>query len=168
MGSTFKQDLNIDKFALDTEWIKQPMLVFQWQNELEQAYQERDRTKQQAELLKAQLDSGIRKDPGSFGIDKISENAIANAIILDKDYQKALDAVRESNYEAGVIKAATSALSDKRAALDNLTRLFLSGYWAEGKRPTNEVKPIVESATVKAQEAALAANPRLNRLKRPK
>ena len=163
----FENELQIDKFALDEEWLKQPMLVFKWGTAHAQAMSERDRAKQILDLTKANLDSDIRARPTQYGIEKITEGAIANAIINDAGYQQTLEAHQKTIHNVNVLSAALSALSDKRYAIDNLTKLHLSGYWAEGRTPPAETKENLATRVTKEQEKELAKNPKLQRLQRP-
>ncbi len=163
---SFSKELQIDKFALDEEWLKQPMLVFEWGTAHAQSMAERDRAKQILDLTKANLDSDIRSSPAKYSIEKITEGAIANAIINDAGYQQTLEAHQKTINNVNILNAALAALSDKRYAIDNLTRLHLSGYWAEGRTPPAETKENIAHRINKEQEKELAKNPKLQRLQK--
>ena len=162
--SKFEQELKINKLALDEEWLRQPSLYHEWSENHSQALLERDKAKQQLDLMKSELDLEIRKNPAAFGIDKPTENAISNVIIVSDRYQKDLEAVQKSQYDVNVIAGAVEALSHKKSALDNLTRLFLSGYWSEGKQSPTGIN--IETKLHEEQNKELAQNPRMKKLVR--
>ncbi len=163
---SLEQELRIEKHSLDEEWLAQPMLIYQWSKDYAEALAVRDKTKQYVELTRAELDTAIRKDPTRFGLDKITEGAIGNLIITLPDYQKALEANQQAVYDVNVLSGAIEAINHKKSALDNLTKLFLSGYYGEAKPSSPEMRTTLENKVTKEQEQGLAQNPRLKKLVR--
>jgi hypothetical protein len=127
----FNKSLEIDKFALDEEWLKQASLYFQWSLIYSQALMERDRNKQKLELVKAELESQIRANPERFNLKKGTEGEISSSILLQDEYKEALEIYQKSVYDLNIISSAIEALNHKKTALDNLTKLFLSGYYSK-------------------------------------
>jgi len=140
----FKDDLIIDKYDLDGEWLKQPIIFSKWSMEYSQAILERDRAKQKVELVRAQLDLKIRSNPKDYGLEKVTESSVNSIISLEKEYKDALEELNQAVYNLSVMSAAKEAIDQKRAALENLTKLFLAGYWAEGKSVEKEREKMSE------------------------
>lgn len=160
----FETELEIDKYALDEEWLKQPNLYFHWSQAKTQALAERDDAKRKLDYKKSTLDLAVRKDPKNWGLDKPTESSIASVIVGDKDYQKELKTFQEANHDYNILEDSIRALEQKRSALDNLTKLHISGYYTSGKEPPKEARSRIEQRQHQDQEKALAESPRLKRL----
>ncbi len=165
-NKTFEDSLRIDQYSLDTAWLAQPMLYYQWSKDYAEAVAIRDKTKQFVELARAELDLEVRKNPDKYGLDKATEAGIGNVILTLPKYQDALKAHQEAVYDVNVLSGAIEAINHKKSALDNLTRLFLSGYWAEAKKAPAEMREKMEKKVQTEQEQGLAQNPRLKKLVR--
>ncbi len=161
-----EQELKIDKFSLDEEWLRQPMLIYQWSKDYAEALAVRDKTKQLVELIKAESDLAIRKNPERFGLEKATDKAVENAIITVPEYQEALKQHQQAMYDVNILSGGIEAINHKKSALDNLTRLFLSGYWAEARSASPETRIHLENKVTEEQVKALAQNPRLKKLVR--
>jgi hypothetical protein len=131
----FENDLSIDKYALDNEWAKQAHLYHKWSILLAEAERVRDKTEENIDIVKAELDLAIRSDPSTFGLGKITESVVNSAIIINKKYQSALDDYNQLKYNTKVIQSAIKSLEHKKYALDNLVRLFLSEYYLKEAPP---------------------------------
>lgn len=159
---SFSDDAKIDKHQLDYEWLRQASLFHKYAEAHANAMFERDKLKERLDLVKAQIDSAIRSDPEDYGfLTKPTEPAISSAIIQDLDYIEAktsyLNAIREMN----IVVGARIAMEHKKAALETLAKLYLSGYWAEARIPTEVRKQFQDDS----EAEALNANERMNRRK---
>jgi hypothetical protein len=150
----YEESLKIDKHNLDEEWLGLPMLYAEWSEKYAQAVLERDREKQRMELVRTELDAKIRSNPDSYGIKKGTEGEIGNCILQQKEYQESQKKHQDSCYQVNVLSGATEALSHKKAALENITKLFLAAYFVRNVVP-RETMESVEKAATKAQEASL-------------
>jgi hypothetical protein len=139
MGESYKKDLQIDKYQLDNAWISQPLLFCEWAEKAVEASFERDKAKEQLELTRAELDGKIRSNPSDYGLEKVTESAVSNAIIQDPIYKKANSYFLESVKNAKILDVARESFDHKKKSLEKLTDLFLAGYWAEPKIKT-EIK----------------------------
>ena len=156
----YKDDLTINKHELDIEWMNQPRLFAEWGEKLVNAEEKVDKAKAQLELVRAQVDSKIRLENSSI---KVTENFISNAIMQDKNYQKAIADHIEAKKQQGIIEIARKAFEFQRnKALDRLTDLFLSNYWAE---PRGKAEGLINSKGENAHLETLKNNPRIIRRK---
>jgi hypothetical protein len=64
--------------------------------------------------------------------------------------------------EIAILKGALTALEHKKAALENLSRLYLSGYWADPK-VTGEVKDKYNDNSQEAHRSHLENNESIGR-----
>jgi len=128
-------DIEIEKDALDEEWIKQPMLFFRYSEKCSEARREMDLAKEELDLVRADLDRRIREAPGDFGLAKATETAISNAILLHEDYKAASRKLIKARHTWDLLSKAVQAFDQKKAALENLVRLLSLGYFADPQQP---------------------------------
>ena len=147
----------LDKYRLDQEWHQQPRLFWEHAEKAAGARKDWEMAKAaklvaEADLEKvmAELDRECRQSPSVFGIEKITEKAIESAILTSKKYARAeekvttaLTAVIQAKYGLDLADAACDTVgTHRKAALENLTKLQMSNYYAEpqlGKEETEKV-----------------------------
>jgi len=155
---SYKDELTIDKHNLDVEWINQSKVFAEWGEELVYAQERTDKAKANLDLIKAQTDSKIRAN--NIG-GKTTESQILNMIIQDSEYQKAIVEHIEAKKQEGIIEIARKAFEFQRnKALDRLTDLFLSNYWAE---PRGKAEQMISQNLERQHEKVLNENQRLAR-----
>jgi hypothetical protein len=118
-----EEEYSIDPNALDTEWVRQASLYQRYSKNAAQAAYTKNR-------LESFLDRDIRENPKKYGFDsKPTEPAIANTIRGDKG-------VLRISYKHQRLQGCLKALEHKKKALEKLTELYLSGYWARPRIKT--------------------------------
>lgn len=122
--------LEIDQDQLDKEWLRQPKLVFEFAVQLSDARNFFDMAKTRADVMYAELDSEIRKNPDQYDITKVSEAAIRNAIYQEKSYKIKQMRVLKARKAMDVLQAAVTALEHKKRALESLVTLFGQNYFS--------------------------------------
>ena len=127
----YAKDLEIDKNALDDVWQNQAILFCKWAEQEVEAQYVRDKAKEKLDLVEAQLDSEIRKNPIKFKLDKVTESAIHNTVIQAEQYIAAYDNYLSAVKEAKIMGVARESFDHRKSALMKLTDLFLSQYWSE-------------------------------------
>ena len=149
----YKDDMCIDKFSLDAELVRQPSLYTKWAQAEVDAQDDRDRAKDQLDIIKAQLDQEIRSNakPG----ERTTEAAIANAIVLDPRYRRQMDVYLGKIKEAKTLQVARESLEHKRRSLGKLVDLYISGYWAESQTVAAKAERATEAKSTEAIRAAL-------------
>jgi len=130
MKNEFKNDIDIDPEALDVEWLRQPRLMGDWCERRADARAEADRAKERRDVVYAELDREVRMEPEKFGLEKITESAVSNAIKLDARYREAFEEHIEATHAAEVCDAAVRAFDHKKTALETLVRLHGQQYFA--------------------------------------
>lgn len=127
-----KDALAVDKHALDEEWIRQPDLIRKATDMLADVTFIRDKARAKLSYESAKLANIIRSDPDEYGIvDKVTDAKVKEIVTAtDHIYQ-----MEQDYYDAEAEVIATNgvrrALEHKKSQLEELTRLFLSGYWAK-------------------------------------
>lgn len=126
----YKTDLKIDETALDVEWLNQPSLLAKYTKIAAQARLDMDTAKDYLDYKKAELDKNIRKNPDKYGVEKVTEGAIASAIVLDDEYKEAQEELNNCRYEYDMVRGMVEAFEQRKSALENLVKLFNSNYFA--------------------------------------
>lgn len=121
---------------LDEDWLSQPDTVYEYCTRLADAKKLLNEAKSDLEVVEAETDRDVRLHPSRFGIDKLSENRVKNAVILTPQYKKANKEVIHRQHEVDVLQAAVTALEHKKRALENLVHLHSMSYFSKPR--TNE------------------------------
>jgi hypothetical protein len=151
----FKTEIFINKNELDEELVKQPQLYCYWAEQEAAALYERDKNKEKLDLVKAELDGEIRKNPNKYGIEKITESAISNAIIQNSKYKEANDFYLQSVQDARILGVAKISFDMRNNSLKGLVSLFVSGYWASNPKESSMAKDLKEEAVRKEHYESL-------------
>lgn len=121
----------IDSANLDEEWMMQPKVFLKYSLKSAEARETFERAKAKLDVARAELDLMIRKDPETFGLEKITESAITNTILLQPEYKEALEEVHTSQHAYNILQATVQALDHRKRALENLVDLHGMQYFAE-------------------------------------
>jgi hypothetical protein len=120
-------DIEIDKYQLDAEWVLQPQLFLKYMHAASDARMQMDRAKESVDLVRAKMDKQIRREHGEK---KPTESAIVSLILESREYQGAMEEYLEAKNRWEVMKAAADAFDQRRAALENLVKLYGMGYFS--------------------------------------
>lgn len=123
--------LKIDSLALDEEWLNQAPLFFFWAEKASEARAEADKQRFILDKVQARLSSEIRKNPSKFGLDKVTESAIQQQIILEDEFEEQSLLVIDARKEAEDLSKFVAALEQRRKALENLCFLQNQGYYGQ-------------------------------------
>lgn len=130
MKLDYDNDIKIDESNLAVEWLDQPRLMMKYSKHIADMKKEVDLQKEKIDLIRAEYDTKIRKDPKKFKLDKISNEAINNIIIQKEKYREANEKLIELNYEYNVAMNAVRAFEQRKSALENLVKLHGQQYFA--------------------------------------
>ncbi len=131
----YEKDIEIDETALDIEWLSQPTLFMKYSQHSAEMRRNVDETKQILDVTRAELDNEIRNDPSKFDLPKVTDTAVAAAILTTNKYKKAYKEYLDAKYEADMAQAAVIAFDQRKTALENMVRLHGQQYFAGPKVP---------------------------------
>lgn len=138
----YENDIRIDDQMLDVEWLEQPEKMMKYCTLAAEARRDLDLAKEKVEFVRATLDSNIRKEPSKFGIEKITEGAIGNIILLQKEYIDANNVLMQAKYEADLASSAVRSFEQRKDALENLVRLHGQSYFAGPRVPHDDLSAL--------------------------
>jgi len=131
----YERDVSIDPDQLDTEWLEQPRLMLAYTKHEARCRRQYDTAKANLNVVEAEIDGDVRSNPDRYGIPKVTETAVKNAVIMSKEYKEAQEELREAEYELNMASAAVRSMYGKKDALENLVRLYGQNYFAGPKMP---------------------------------
>jgi len=134
----FKENIKIDKYSLDLEFEKHPMLYHEFAMDMVASENEKDQAKDKLELLRAQLDVQIRDNPKKFGLEKITEAAISSTILQNKEYREAQEYYNNTMGNLRILKIAVESINKKQSSMEGLLKLYLGEYYS--KEAPREIK----------------------------
>lgn len=153
----YQEDLRIDKYALDTEWVHQPQLFCRYAELFAQAQYEYEESEEEVKRVAATVDNDIRRNPEKYGYDKKpTDDAIKKRIVLDKSYTDAVDKMLKAKRNMTILLGAKQAFDHRKKALESLVSLHNGQYYADPKEPkvSREVKErVLEQKSARMKEA---------------
>jgi len=147
--------LSFDKDNLDEEFLLFPMQIYRVGTEAVQAVAERDRAKQELEMIDAKLDARIRTSPEKYGIEKVSESAISKAIMVQADHIKAQETFSDYVTTASNLQTFHNSMRDKLTCMTYEFKAWESGYFSGRAASNRESKGAGEAAVEKSQRESL-------------
>ncbi len=112
---SFYDDLEFANDDLDKAWQEQPSLYMRYAEKAAKARQTEDELKEQLEVLEAKLAKEMRTDPDKYGLSKVTEGALKEAVIAHEERQKL-------------------------SALENAVSLYLCGFYSQPKDPEETIR----------------------------
>lgn len=125
----FEKDISINKFKLDEECISHSSLYFRYSSMQADAKTRLSKAKDNLELVEAERNMAIRKSLSDSGA-KITEAMINSALITDEEVIEAKTKVREAEDIFAKLSVAVQAFEHRKSELDNLVKLYCSGYYS--------------------------------------
>jgi hypothetical protein len=135
---------SIDLYSLEDEWKKQHGLYRYWSEKLAIAKTLVNLIEDKMKYRKASVDKDVRSYPSRYGLDKATNEAINNVIILDSEYKKWAEMLIEAKYYSDVLFGIIITLEHRRDSLKNEVKLFLNNYYAEPSNVRERVKTVSE------------------------
>ena len=143
-----EQDLEIDANNLDIECMDQARRFMKWSVTYAEALRARDEAKRQASIIKSNINLDVRSRPEEYGLsNKPTVDSIAAVVDSSEEVSKADVLVSDAQYAVNIFSAAKEALDQRRAMLERLVSLYISGYYSQPRLNTEEVGKMADAAT---------------------
>jgi len=160
-----EQDLEIDKDNLDVECMDQARRFMKWSVTYADAIRSRDEAKRKASIVKSNINLDVRCRPKEYGLgDKPTVDSVNAVVDSHEEVNKIETEVSDAQYAVNIFSAAKEALDQRRAMLERLVSLYISGYYSQPKLGTEEVGKLAADAT--ADQRALLSKTMLARRKK--
>ena len=126
--SELREQLLIDKHALDDELIRQSQLFSEIGDQAVMAGAERDAAKENLEVTDSRLDTEWRKKLSTV---KTTEKIINNHVKTDPRHEKAFELWLEAKSKADELENLQKSFLQRANMLKSLCQLYTSNYWMD-------------------------------------
>ncbi len=128
----------IDPHALDVELIRQPKLYGDAARAVADARADLERAECRRDVVKAEVSLSIRACPSDHGLEKVTEDTVKCAAVVNKQCQHAEMEVIKAKHTLDIMVAAEKQVSHRKTSLEKLVELFLADYFSAPKLPKGE------------------------------
>jgi hypothetical protein len=125
----FQKDLSIDKYKLDEECLTHSNRYAYYAEAQAQAKANVSKAKDNLELVESESNLKIRKKFAEEG-QKVTESVVSCTLAMDSDVINAKNELRNAEETFSRLSVAVSAMDVRRSELDNLVKLYCSGYFS--------------------------------------
>lgn len=125
--------LLVDENNLLEEWQGQASMMLDYGIRLADARQEEDECRAALAVVVSELDRDIREDPEKYGLPKVTDSIINNAIPGQPKHKKAMSLLNKARHEVRVLQAVVDALDHRKRTLQGMTDLWLRQWYADPK-----------------------------------
>lgn len=126
---SFEKDLSINKYRLDEECLSHSSRYAYYSEAQAVAKSNVTKAKDTLEYVTAEANLRIRKEYTEKG-EKFTEAVITSQLTLDSEVNKAKVELREKEEIYARLSVAVQAMETRRSELDNLVKLYCSGYFS--------------------------------------
>lgn len=130
-GDPFEIDVN----RLDWEWNRQPSLMRDAVRAAAEARRRYNLAKANLEQVDAELGRGVRRNPLEFGLEKVTEKSLEEAVITHKGHVEAQRRMIDARHDLDVLEGEVESCRDRKATLENLVVLWCRDYVSEPRIP---------------------------------
>lgn len=121
----------IDPLKLDEEWQTHSQMVYAAAKEVADCQQVLDNAKILAEREYAIAYLDVKRAPGNYGLDKVTEDGVRNTVLVQDNYNLYQQEVVKAKHELMMAEAAATALEHRKRALTKMVDLWLHEYYSD-------------------------------------
>lgn len=132
------------------EWPRHPGVYVRWSVKLADARRDYEERKSRLEVVAAELSRDIRTNPENYGLARTSNDAVAEAVVLQEKYRKAQARVHAARHRMDVVQAFVNGLEHKKRMMESWTQLLVSGVYAAPRLPKEQSREFSERKSGRA------------------
>jgi len=148
---TFHKEAEIDRYNLDEELVRQPQRYYDWALKAARAAEERDQAKHTLEVVRADVEKRIRKNPERYGISDPKESAIKLEIPRHPKVKRYTRKYIQAVYNEKILNEARASFAQRKSMLQALTQLNVQLHFAEVPVGREHKEPFYQREKKKAQ-----------------
>lgn len=152
---TFHKESDIDRYNLDEELIRQPQKYYDWALKAAKASEEKEAAKHTLEVVRADVEKRIRKNPERYGISDPKESAIKLEIPRHPKVKRYTRKFIQAAYNERILNEAKTSFAQRKSMLQSLTQLNLQLHFAEVPAPRHFKEGFYERKKKKIQKRGL-------------
>lgn len=139
----FEKDLSINKYKLDEECLSHSSIYFRYAEAQQSAKSEVSKMKDKLELVLAEENIAIREAFNQAGT-KFTEALVTAQLSRSEKVQEAKEDLRKAEEVYAKLSVAVTAMEHRKSELDNLVKLYCSGYFSVTNSSSDAKKGINE------------------------
>lgn len=133
----FKGDVRVDPEALDVECVRQAEIFTKWAELAQDAKSRMEALKFDLDTKWALLELKVRKRPGKYGLETLTEAAVKATVSTHPEYLELARRHQGAREESMWLDRAVAALEMKKRMLEELIKLHGLQYFAGPSAPRN-------------------------------
>ncbi len=145
--------VHINELELDKECVRLPSDYLKYAYQAAEAKQGASQCKADLDVVESDLRRRIRDTPGKYGIEKVTESALSDTVLLQPDYREALRKMQKVQHRVELASAVVWALEHKKKALVMLVDLHGMGYFSNPKISRKGKEAVEEMAKHRVRRA---------------
>jgi hypothetical protein len=153
----FKSELEIDKFKLDEEWVKQSGLYLKYAELATEASKTLEEKKLLLEVKAASRYSSIKAGTEKSGI-KTTEASLKNMVDANDEIISIKEEVIKAEYNYKMLQKIEMSFNMRKSALENLVFLYTKSYYAEPSAGIKNNTDMKTSFAHKKQQESLKSS----------
>lgn len=130
-SSHFDLDLN----KLDQHLLDQAKLMYEYSQQLAEAKRQHARSKRKVKYVEAKIKQEIRNEPAKFTNLKLTEDCVKELVQVHAKFQQVQREAEELAYQQDLLQGMVDSLTDRKHSLQDFTKLWSQGYFAEPRLP---------------------------------
>ena len=127
----WKERLAINIYDLHNDVATQPSYYADVAEVAAELKAEVQAAKSNLELVKAEINSDVRANPGQYNLDKVTEGAIQTAVTLSGRVKEADAVYALACRQHDMIQVLVTAFEHRRSMINNEVQLYINNYWGE-------------------------------------
>ena len=104
------------------------------------------RSKMQLEEVQAAADLVIRRDPVGYGVEKVTETAVRNAVTMHASVKAAAEALLAADRDSGLADALANGFEHRRSMLKLEVDLYTSNYYGDPQAGGRDIRQTAAQA----------------------
>ena len=149
-----KPRLLIDRNALDVECQKQAAFYEEVAGLLPALKCAAKVAKGHFEFVRSELEVNVRRNPAQYGLEKVTDKALASLVVVQVEYQNAQKAMYCAEERANRLEACSMSVADRKSMLRDLVVMWEKDYFAhkQGAPMSVEQKKVNDSHADKYEQ----------------
>lgn len=134
----FAKDVELDKFQLDEEGVRQSTLIYSYHKALAEAKLRASAAKDELKVVLATVALNLRENPDEYGLDRavrITEEVARSVCDMQAEIQQARKVLREAEFDVDMIVGAVEAIKSKGFMISEEYDMWKTGYFSDNTRP---------------------------------
>lgn len=159
MKSEEKDDLlAIDIHNLENDASSQPRLIRIWIDKLAHAEKKAKLAKRELRLVKAELSKSVRSSPSKYGIVKLTDTSVEDAVVCMSTYKAKEEEYIDVELSRDIIKSMVQSLHERGEQISNEVKLHGQGYFSKVSVDPDTMQKIQEQGRLRATKATNKKN----------